>query len=233
MSSSPLTCLFFIINLKKSYDVYGEKTLTERQCQNWFTRFRFGDFDLTDAPRSGRPTEVDDGKIKAMIENNRRSTTREIAEKLNISHTCVERHSKHEKWVVYDNVMRKRSWNKRDEPAQSTSKADIHQKKVMLSVWWDFKGIVYFELLPRNQTINSNVYYRQLTKLDKEIKEKRPELATRKGVIFHEDKARPHTSLVTRKKLFELGWEVMPHPPYSPLTLHHPIIIYSVQFKTI
>ena len=45
--------------------------------------------------------------------------------------------------------------------------------------------------------------------LDKEIKEKRPELATRRGVIFHQDNARPHTSLVTR-------WEVMPHPPYSP-----------------
>ena len=29
-----------------------------------------------------------------MIENNRRSTTREIAEKLNISHTCVERNLK-------------------------------------------------------------------------------------------------------------------------------------------
>ena len=29
-----------------------------------------------------------------MIENNRRSTTPEIAEKLNISHTCVERHLK-------------------------------------------------------------------------------------------------------------------------------------------
>ena len=27
--------------------------------------------------------------------------------------------------------------------------------------------------------------------------------------------ARPHTSLVTRKTLLELGWEVMPHPPYS------------------
>ena len=77
---------------KKLYDVYSEKSLTERQCQNWFARFRSGDFDLKDAPRSGRPTEVDNDKIKAMIENNRRSTTREIAEKLNISHTCVERH---------------------------------------------------------------------------------------------------------------------------------------------
>ena len=52
--------------------------------------------------------------------------------------------------------------------------------------------------------------------LDKEIKEKRPELPTRKGVIFHQDNAKPHTSLVTRKKLLELDWEVLPHPPYSP-----------------
>ena len=45
-------------------------------------------------------------------------------------------------------------------------------------------------------------------KLDKEIKEKRTELATRKNVIFHQDNARQHTSLVTRKKLLELGWDV-------------------------
>ena len=32
-------------------------------------RFRSGDFALKGAPRSGRPTEVDDDKIKAMIEN--------------------------------------------------------------------------------------------------------------------------------------------------------------------
>ena len=70
---------------KKLYDVYGEKSLTERQCQNWFTRFRSGDFHLKNAPRSGRPTKVDDDKIKAMIVNNRRSTTQEIAKKLNRS----------------------------------------------------------------------------------------------------------------------------------------------------
>ena len=91
-----------------------------------------------------------------------------------------------------------------------------HQKKVMRSVWWDFKGIVYFELLPRNQTINSNVYYRQLMKLENKIREKRLKLVTRKGVIFHQDNARPHTFLVIRKKLLQLGWGVMPRPPYSP-----------------
>ena len=61
-----------------------------------------------------------------------------------------------------------------------------------MTVWWDLKAIVYFELLQRNQTINSNIYCRQLMELDKEIKEKWPELATREDVIFHQDNARPH-----------------------------------------
>ena len=75
---------------KKLYGVYGEESLTERQYQKWFARFHSGDFDLKDVPRSRRPIEVDEDKIKAMMENNQRSTTQEIAEKLNISHTCVE-----------------------------------------------------------------------------------------------------------------------------------------------
>ena len=55
---------------KKLYDIYGEKLLTERQCQICFARFRSGEFDPKDAPRSGRPIEVDVDKVKAMIENN-------------------------------------------------------------------------------------------------------------------------------------------------------------------
>ena len=83
----------------KLYDVHGGKSLTERQCQKWFARFRSGDVHLKDAPRSERPTELDDDKIKAMIENYQRSTTREIAEKHNTSYTCVERHLKQLRYV--------------------------------------------------------------------------------------------------------------------------------------
>ncbi|XP_014480269.1 PREDICTED: histone-lysine N-methyltransferase SETMAR-like, partial [Dinoponera quadriceps] len=43
-----------------------------------------------------------------------------------------------------------------------------------------------------------------------------PELANRRSVVFHQDNARPHMSLVTRQNLWELGWEVLMHPPYSP-----------------
>jgi len=45
------------------------------------------------------------------------------------------------------------------------------------------------------------------------IDEKRPGLSNRHGVVFHQDNARPHVSL-TRQKLVQFGWDVMPHPPY-------------------
>ncbi|XP_018803399.1 PREDICTED: uncharacterized protein LOC108977889 [Bactrocera latifrons] len=41
-------------------------------------------------------------------------------------------------------------------------------------------GVVYFKLLKRNQAINSDVYCKQLDKLNTAIKEKRPELVNRK-----------------------------------------------------
>jgi len=75
--------------------------------------------------------------------------------------------------------------------------------------------VVFFEFLPRNVTINSNVYCQQLDKLNEAITEKRPKLINRKGVVFH-DNARLHTSLMTRKKLLEFGWDVLPHLPYLP-----------------
>ena len=72
-----------------------------------------------------------------------------------------------------------------------------------------------FELLLRNQTINSDVYCRQLNKLNAAVKEKQPKLVNRKGAIFHHDNATPYTSVATRKKLLRLGWEVMLHQPHS------------------
>ena len=68
--------------------------------------------------------------------------------------------------------------------------------------------IIYYELLPYGQTLNSDLYCQQLDHLKLAIDEKRPELANRRDVAFHQNNARPHTFLVTHQKLRELGWEV-------------------------
>ncbi|GFW85684.1 putative DD34D transposase [Trichonephila clavipes] len=65
-------------------------------------------------------------------------------------------------------------------------------------------------------TVTANIYCQQLDHLKLAIDQKRPELANGRGIVFHQDNARSHTSVETRQKLRELGWEVLMHPPYSP-----------------
>ncbi|KAL7724275.1 hypothetical protein ACLKA6_013699 [Drosophila palustris] len=54
-----------------------------------------------------------------------------------------------------------------------------------------------------------------LERLKEEFSEKRPHLQKKK-VLFHQDNAPCHKSMKTMAKLHELGFGLLPHPPYSP-----------------
>ena len=85
----------------------------------------------------------------------------------------------------------------------------------MLYIWWDWKGVSYYELLLEKQMINSNKYCSQLHQLKAALDEKHPELVNRKRIIFHQDNSRLHVSLMSGQKLLQLGWELLIHLPYS------------------
>ncbi|GFV45308.1 mariner transposase [Trichonephila clavipes] len=59
-----------------------------------------------------------------------------------------------EKCITYDNIVRNRTWSKRGEAAQTVAKSGLTVRKVLLCIWWDWKGIIYYELLPFDQTLN-------------------------------------------------------------------------------
>ncbi|GFU28036.1 mariner Mos1 transposase [Trichonephila clavipes] len=112
-----------------------------------------------------------------------------------------------EKWVTYDNIVRKRSRSKRGEAAQTVAKPGLTSRrtfvrtKVLLCIWWYWKGIIDYELPPYGQKLNSDLYCQQLHRLKLAIDQKRPELINRRGVVFHQYNTRPHTSVMTRQKL--------------------------------
>ena len=86
----------------------------------------------------------------------------------------------------------------------------------MLCIWWDEKGVLYYELLKPGETINGERHRTQLIRVKRAIAEKRPEYATRhEAIIFHHDNARPHVAIPVKHYLENSGREVLPHPPYS------------------
>ncbi|GFY10769.1 putative DD34D transposase [Trichonephila clavipes] len=103
-----------------------------------------------------------------------------------------------DKCITYDNIVRKQSWSKRGEGAQTVSKPGLTSRKVLLCIWGNWEGKNYYELLLYHQTLNSDIYCQQLDRLKLAVDQKWPKLANRRGVVLHHYNARPHTSLVTR-----------------------------------
>ena len=49
--------------------VSGEGAVSNWTREKWFVKFHAGDFSLDNAPRLGRPVEVDRDQIETLIEN--------------------------------------------------------------------------------------------------------------------------------------------------------------------
>lgn len=152
---------------------------------------------------------------------------KQLKERIDACKKHLAEHKKHsflsrivtgdEKWVYYDNPKRKASYVDPGQPSTSVPKRDIHCQKLMLCIWWDQKGVVYYELLKPNETVTADRYRCQLDELAKALNEKRPLVARKHHkVLFHDDNARPHRANIVKKKIEAFGWDRLDHPPYSP-----------------
>lgn len=121
-----------------------------------------------------------------------------------------------EKWILWDNQRRAYAWIDPDEPPQKVPKTDLHPRKVLLCIWWARFGVVHYELLKCGQTITADVYCAQLQRVHEAALKSRPALPNRNKVLLLHDNAKPHVAKKTQKKLKDLDWEILPHPPYSP-----------------
>ena len=128
--------------------------MTDETCQKWSAKFCAGDFSLDDAPRSGRPVEVDSDQIETLIENSQRYTTQEIADILKISKSSTENHlyqlgymNRFDVWVpskknLFDRISTCDSLLKRNEKVPSLKQIVAGDEKWILynnvewKRWW-------------------------------------------------------------------------------------------------
>ncbi len=67
------------MQVPKSTVTFDKPKANERTVQRWFNKFRSGNTSPKDKTGRGRPTSVDDERLKAVVEANPRTIVREIS----------------------------------------------------------------------------------------------------------------------------------------------------------
>lgn len=117
-----------------------------------------------------------------------------------------------ENWVLCDNPKRRKSWVNPGESSTSTSKPNIHAKKVLLSIWWDMKGVMHYELLNPGQIVIAEYYINNLFICTMCWSKRDFILAVETNKWFCSTITyRPHIAKETKDVIYILGWEVLPH----------------------
>ena len=87
--------------------------------------------------------------------------------------------------------------------------------KVMATIFWNTKGILLIDYLDKGQTITGEYYASLLRQLRIKIKSKHCGKLS-KGVLLLQHNAPVHNAHVATTTARECGYEIIPHPPYSP-----------------
>jgi histone-lysine N-methyltransferase SETMAR len=121
-------------------------------------------------------------------------------------------------WIYWENTgsHTHRSWVGATDEQVTEARRTLTTKKHLATVFWDSKGIILIDILPRGETITGIYYSGLLDKLKDALWTKRRRRTTDASLFLQQDNARPHTAAVTTSKLQEIGLKPLPHPPYSP-----------------
>lgn len=94
---------------RKICSAFGEGAVKERTARFWFEKFRSGDENLEDAPRNGRPVNMNNDDLRRAIESDSSQTCKELALIFNVNEETIRLHMhqigkrwKISKWVPHD-----------------------------------------------------------------------------------------------------------------------------------
>ena len=123
-----------------------------------------------------------------------------------------------ETWVHYyvpENKAQSHQWVGPGSPRPKKFKTQPSVGKVMATVFWDAKCVIMLDFLPKRSTITGVYYANLLDQLRTVIREKRQGKLS-KVVLLQQDNARVPSCKVAMDAVERKGYELIPHPAYSP-----------------
>ena len=118
-------------------------------------------------------------------------------------------------WVHHYEPENNAQWVGPGSPRPKKFKTQPSAGKVMATVFWDVKGVIMLDFLPKRSKITGVYYANLLNQLRTAIHEKRRGKLS-KGVLLQKDNERVPTRKVSMDAVERNGYELIPHPAYSP-----------------
>jgi len=89
--------LLFCFNLKKSaaeshrmlVEACDDNALSETTCRDWFRRFNYDNFDLSDKKRENRPRKVEDCQLQALLDEDDTQSQKMLTKQLDVSQVAI------------------------------------------------------------------------------------------------------------------------------------------------
>ncbi|UYV83323.1 hypothetical protein LAZ67_23000513 [Cordylochernes scorpioides] len=234
------TCIKFCLKneikcadaFRMSTVTYGEATLDRSNVYRWYKMFSEGREDVNDEKCAGRPSTsttywpiTGPAKFVPTLLNcdqkqHRMNIANEMFDSVRDDPNLLQRVIiGDEAWVYgYDVETKAQSsqWKLPHEPRPKKARQIRSNVKVLLTVFFDCRGVVHHEFLPQGRTVNKEYYLQVMRNLREEIRQKGPDLRKNKNWLLHHDNAPAHTSLLVRDFLAKNNTLMMPQPPYSP-----------------
>ena len=100
--------------------------------------------------------------------------------------------TRNKKWTLYNNWKQLVQWLDQEEAPKHFPKPNLHQEKVLVTVWWSAACLNHYSFLNPNKTIPSEKYAQQINEMHPKLQCLQLVLVNRMGPTLLHDNAQFH-----------------------------------------
>ena len=121
-----------------------------------------------------------------------------------VSITCLDHVTCDKKWIVYDNGWWPTQWLDQEAP-KHFPEPNLHQKRVMVTVWWSTASLIHYSFLNPKETIKPEKHAQQINEMHQKLHCLQPALVSSVCPILFHDSVQLHMAQPNPSKVERIG----------------------------